>query len=282
MTVLHDMVNTIRYWLSPHKEPVFDNAERHITRFTPDIFTPGDTDAFDTNNYQRFTDGPGALGMFPAERVSQEVTTKWYWEWIAQCKAYGQTNTRIQHNWTYKSTACHSHDKFRLDIYKPGRIVVKSTLPKLGCASVWLYSSENPGDFGKEWIPQIDRAGIPKDYYFEIDIFETFRNWTGQRIGMAGHYGDTQKNRKMKNESVCGKFSGYHYPEIRWDGNGNWEWFLNNVLIHTEYIPFPDPKLYKIYPYLKMTYMVMEPWPAEITYSAWFVEYIKISNTIKL
>ena len=156
---------------------------------------------------------------------------------------------------------------------------MKTSLPQYGCASGWLYYSENAEDFGKEWILPIDRAEKPREVYFEIDIFETFTHWLGQRISMSGHYG-TQTNRSMISQSIVGKFPDKHYLEIRWDGFGNWTWYVDSVKIYTAKLPHPPTNVGRIYPYLKFTYMVMEEFPVNVNSSTWQVDYIKIDANV--
>ena len=175
--------------------------------------------------------------------------------------------------------ACNSYTKFRLDIYKPGRMITKCNLPKYTWAASWLYQSMNKGDFSKPWLLPIDKPSEPCDYYFEIDSFENMMNKNNMKMVFTGHYG-TQTDRKMKSSSICWNDDNkMHYSEIVWDGTGNWTWLLDSVVVHKAFIPQP---IEKIYPYLYLTLGMCDDY-TDLQYPImWKVDWIKISDNIIL
>jgi hypothetical protein len=285
---LADAANTVRYALSAKNVPAIPPYMTVISDLgNPAVMDQGYPDPFDTKNYERVTGGPystrvdpSAGWIFETARVPQSQTDAWLQEYYDLCRSYGMKEPYPQPKrpWLYSSKGCHSQSKFRVDIYRPGRIVSRCTLPSEGNAAVWLYVSENPGDFNNPYRNPIDVWTGPRDFYWEIDTEETF----GNRVGFAGHYG-TQSDRKMKNESLCTRLGDdrWHHPEVRWDGRDNWEWWLDGVRIHSKNIPTPKG-VGRIYPYLILGYVPMDV--MEAPRSIWQVEYVAITtaNIIRL
>jgi hypothetical protein len=142
---------------------------------------------------------------------------------------------------------------------------------------VWIYLSQNKGDFEKEWMLPIDKT-IPRDFYFEIDLFETFREALGTRIAFSGHYG-TQDDRLAKTDGILSSFGDeIHSCQVLWDGVGNWTWILDGVVLKKAFIPQPE----NIFPYIKVTYMVMEPFPDNVDSCSFTVKSLGSSNIIIL
>ena len=280
--------DSIKYAMSKKSEPVFNDAGVVLTDLgNSTLLSQGSPDPFDMNNFERMQTGPKLTPsgwVFEIKKVPQSTTDQWEQEYKDLCKSYGMTEPYPKHSnpWIYSANGCYSQHQFRIDIYKPGRIVSKCTLPAAGNASVWLYQSENKNDFNNPYRDVIDVWTGPREYYWEIDTEETFSACCGmQRIGFSGHFG-TQAQRGMETQSLVSKFSGWHYPEVRWDGNDNWEWWLDGVQMYrTQWIPSPK-NVGKIYPYLILGFAPMELLPAGMDSSSWLVEYVKISSVIKI
>ena len=274
MSMLNNFINTLKYRLSKKSEPIFDNYKKIITDFTE--LTPKTQEPYDLNGRQVYISGPSKYGLFVCDRLTQQEKTDFYADYKEHYASWGGTP---KYEWVYKSMACNSYNKFRLDIYKPGRMIVKCTLPKYTWASVWLYQSMNSGDFVKPWLLPIDKPIAPREYYFEIDTFETMMdNDTSERVSFSGHYG-TQTNRQMKTGSICcwTDDSKPHFVEVVWDGTGNWTWILDSVVIQTKFISQPAEK---IYPYLLLTLGMWDDY-TKIQYPImWKIDWIKISDNI--
>lgn len=276
MSAIQNAFSTIRYRLSKKSEPVFDDYAKIITDFSE--LTPLTSDPYDlSGGIEHYEFAPTPDGIFLCQKMTQQESDQCYSNFVKYCNDMGITVPSIREKWRYKSTACNSYNKFRINIYKPGRIVVKCTLPEYGCASPWMYLSMNKGDFGNPYILPIDRPLEPRDFYFEIDMFETFHERKHQRLGFSGHYG-TQSDRKMKTTSITGKFNDYHFSEVRWDGKGNWTWLLDSVVIHKKFIPQPE----NINPYFLFTLIIWagDNIPASLDTIYWKVDYIKFSDNL--
>ena len=275
MSSISNFFNSINYCLSKKSEPVFNNYGKIITNFTE--LTPKTTDAFDMSARERYISGPTADGRFICTKMTQQEIDSYWAEFVTACNNMG-IPVQSRYKWDYNSMACNSYNQFRIDIYSPGRIVVKSTLPKYGWCAPWIYCSQNAGDYVKPWLLPIDKSPSgPREYYFEIDMFENFLD-SMQRISFSGHYG-TQTARKMNTRSVLGKFdTGLHFTEIVWDGKGNWTWLLNSVVVFKSFIPFPEEK---IYPYFMLTMGLADTLPPS-TPIEWKVDYVKFSNVVML
>jgi hypothetical protein len=272
MGSISNFFSTICYNLSKKSEPIFNDYYKIITNFTE--LTPKSTSPYDMSNYQYYTSGPTPNGLFTCQRMTQTEMNVVYNKYKTEYPNGPEPKVK----WKYKSTACNSYDKFRIDIYKPGRIVVKSTLPKYGCVSPWIYMSMNKGDFTNPYLLPIDKPTEPREYYFEIDMYETFFEHNDkQRIAFSGHYG-TQQNREMKTLSIKGDFDMYHFSEVKWDGKGNWTWLLDSVVLYKTFIPQPK----NIAPFFKLTFIVFpfDDIPSEINKVEWKVDYVKFSNNL--
>jgi len=270
MSNFSNYINTLCYNLSRKKEPTFNNYSKIITDFSE--LSPKSTSPFNLSARHYNNSGPSSDGLFVAEKLTIDERTQIYSDFVKYYSQFGDV-PEPKYAWDYKSMACHSYDKFRIDIYKPGRIVTKCTLPKYGVASPWLYTSMNKGDFDNPWLQPIDKPTEPRDYYFEIDIIETFMN--PDRAVFSGHYG-TQTNRKIKSKAIMKYLPGEHYCEVVWDGKGNWKWLLNSVVVNRKFIPQPE----SIYPFFKLTLSIIEPFPSGVDRVEWKVDYVKFSDNI--
>lgn len=166
-----------------------------------------------------------------------------YFNWDTWDWSYEQKSGYTQ-KYTHSSGRCDTQDKVTIDVYKPGRIVSKCTTPQEGAVSaIWIYFEEHPHD-----------AHSPdRDVYFELDIYETeprkpedrgsikaaiFTHWLGKYQADASHQG-VWLNKRLK---------GYHYPELSWDGKGNFVWKLDGVTVKKVSLNLPvDLKPYVIY-----------------------------------
>jgi hypothetical protein len=233
---------------------------------------------------QFFITGPDE-GEFVMDNLTEAEQLSLYEHYLVYCKNTG-LNPR-GYTWNYSSMACNSRSQFRFDIYKPGRAIVRCSVPVVGCASAWMYYSENKGDFGKEWILDIDKPKAPREVYFEVDIFETFRElvfrqYLGTRMSFTGHWG-TQKERP---HTTTGILIGVddplelHWFEVEWDGTGKWTWYMDTVKVFSAIIPLPTCE--KIFPYFKLTYMAMEKIDRLFLPSTWIVNQIAFSDIIEI
>ncbi len=274
------ILNSIKYKFSKKSVPIFNDYAKIITDFSE--FTPKTQEPYDLNGRQIYLSGPRKDGLFTCERLTQEEKVKYKNDFLTNYSNWGTP----KYEWVYKSMACNTYDKFRLDIYKPGRIVVQCDLPKYAWASPWLYLSQNKGDFNNPDLPAIDKT-VPREFYFEIDMLETGMNPQSQLF--TGHYG-IQTNRKMKSSHlywcdslneipITGLLFAFqkHCIEVVWDGNGNWTWLLDSVVVHRAFIPQP---VEKIFPYFMFTLSMWEDYP-DIQYPVqWKVDWIKFSDNI--
>jgi len=261
---------TLRYNFSKKKEPNFVEFAKLIT-IPNSQMTPKTMSKWDMSNYQFYANGP-SFDVFTIQKLEKTLSDDLWLQYINE----GGDPSLPKHKWNYLSNACNSYRLFRLDIARPGRIAMKCTLPLLGCASGWLYSAQNKGDYEKGWLLPIDKT-MPRDYYFEIDLFETFYQFGLKRLVFSGHYG-TQANRKMCTTGILTAVEGWHYPEVVWDGRGTWYWYLDGIFIVKQTIPQPAD----VFPYFKLTFAVMEEFPSNIEMSEWKVDYIKFSSVISL
>jgi hypothetical protein len=275
-TLIGEVYNAIRYLLSKKSEPKFDNYTRIITNFSE--LEPKMTREFDINGRQYYSSGPSSDGEFLCSNITMEESDALYEKYVKEMTPYGPVPPP-RYRWVFESMACHSYNQFRVDINKPGRIVVKCNITKNGWPSPWLYTSQNEGDINKPSMYPIDKIYGPRNYYWEVDMFETFQdNSFTSRISTAGHYG-TQLDRKMKSRSLTWPFDpeAMHYFEVVWDGNGNWMWLLDSVLIHDRFIPQPpDP----IYPYFIMTLAATTNERIDGGNVKWKVDYVKFSDNL--
>jgi hypothetical protein len=275
MSILSNFLTSTKYLLSRKLEPVFNDYKKIITNFSE--LTPKMQDPYDLTGVQIYVSGPTNDGLFTSVRMTTEEVDYYYDQFIEYYTSIGVPIPTPLYEWEFKSQACNSYSLFRLDIYKPGRIVSKCTLPKYGWASVWLYISMNKGDFANPYLLPIDKPTEPREYYFEIDLFESMRNTFLQKDIFSGHYG-TQTNRQKKTNNVIKSYDDkLHYCEVIWDGNGNWKWYLDSVCVHCANIPQPTEK---VYPYLLLTLGLNTPIVPESDFVQWNVDYIKISDNL--
>lgn len=268
---------TIRYHFTKKHIPEFADYQKIITKDSmAHQLTPKSTSPWDLANWEVFTGGP-SRGVFQLKTMSDSDRSMYYNRYLLWCIQEG--NKPRKDPWFYTSDACHSYDKFRLDIYSPGRIQVKCTFPKYGCASPWFYYSENAGDFVKPWRKSIDKSTLPREVYYEVDLFETFKERLFSRVACSIHFGK-QKDRKMKTTGLAGRFHGWHYVDVFWDGKGNYTWKVDGVEIHKAFVPLPTCE--KIYPFFKLTLMAMEKLPDAIDSVKWKVDWVKFSKIIEL
>lgn len=265
------LLNTLRYRWSPKSEPVFSNPQKTITDFSE--LTPKTRSPYDMQGRQCYLAGPSSTGFFHCGRLSPEQITELESKYAKEYEP--NPAPAHQYPWVYWSMACNSFDKFRIDIYHPGRIVSKCTFPKYSWPSIWFYLSMNKSDWSKDLLP-IDKQHLG-EFYFEIDTFELQMN--PDQAMFTGHYG-TQTDRRMKASHLYWKWdNAWHYPEVRWDGQGNFTWYLDSVLVHRANIPLPACGAY---PYLKLTLAMAGDYP-DIQYPiTWKAEYVKIDGIINL
>ena len=272
-----NLFSTIGCCLSKKTEPIFNNYGKIITNFTE--LTPKTTDPFDMSGRERYVSGPSADGTFICTKMTQTEIDSYWAEFVKYCTILGVPAVS-KYKWDYNSMACNSYSQFRIDIYSPGRMVVKSTIPKYGWCAPWIYCSQNAGDYVKPWLLPIDKSpNGPREYYFEIDMFENFISSLGaQKIAFTGHWG-TQAQRGMDSRSILkGYDSNFHYSEIIWDGQGNWTWLLDSIVIYKTSVLQPTEK---IYPYFMLTMGLADTLPP-VTPIEWKVEYVKFSKVINL
>jgi hypothetical protein len=264
---------TIQYWLQKEPKPEFFDDQHIITRTSlSQEMDPRTTYDWDLANLQLYRSTP-ENGVFTMRRMTDFEEDRNYLQYLQDCTNQG-IEPRKQH-WLYLSMACNSYRRFRIDIYKPGRIQMYSTLPKYGCASGWLYMAQNKGDFDNPYLPEIDHT-VPREFYFEVDLFETFFEHNHQRIACSGHDG-TQKDRRMQTAGIIGCFPDYHYCDVYWDGVGNWIWKIDGITVKKAFLIQPENK---IFPYLKLTYAAMERLPEGMQETQWEMEWIKFSDCI--
>ena len=264
--------NTIKYkalsLLKGKSEPIYTLPTKFITNFSE--LTPKTQEPYDLNGRQVYISAPSNDGLFKANRLTVDERVFYNADYMAHYQDWGTP----LYPWVYKSDACNSFNKFRIDIYKAGRMLAKCTLPKYTWASIWLYVSMNKGDFNKPLLP-IDKPLAPREYYFEIDLFETMMN--PEHIAFSGHFG-TQVQRGLEANSIywCDD-DKMHYVEVVWDGQGNWKWLIDSVVIQSTSIPQPTEP---IYPYLLLTLAMPDDYP-NIQYPVqWKVDWIKFSDNI--
>lgn len=273
----YNYLATLRYWFTKKHAPEFKDYAKMITAVSMQRdLSPKITSPWDLNNWQVFTDGP-SRGVFKLKKMSDSERDMYYNRYLLWCLQEGVKPRK--NKWLYTSDACNSYDKFRLDIYSPGRIQIKCTLPKHGCGSPWFYYSENTGDFLKPWRKSIDRSALPREVYYEVDLFETFKEKIFERVACSIHFGK-QNDRKMKTNGIAGHFSGWHYIDVIWDGKGNYSWMIDGIEINKVLVPLPTCE--KIYPFFKMTLMAMDKLPDGVDSSTWKVDWVKFSKTIEL
>lgn len=270
MNIITNTFNTIKYCLSKKSEPIFNDYKKIFTDFTE--FTPKTQEPYDLNGRQVYTSGPSKYGLFICDRLTPEEQIYYKADYEEHYSDWAGTP---KYPWVYKSMACNSYSIFRIDIYKPGRMIVKCNFPKYSWASPWLYVSMNKGDFVNPWLLPIDKPLVPREYYFEIDTFETMIN--NQKLGFTGHYG-IQTDRKSKSNAVYwNDVNNMHFMEVVWDGTGNWKWLLDSVVMHNAFIPQPTEK---IFPYLLFTLGMWEDY-TNIQYPVmWKVDWVKISDNL--
>jgi hypothetical protein len=270
------LFNTIRYLLSKKTEPRFDNYTRIITDFRE--LNERTCDRFDISGKQYYYSGPTKDGLFTCYPIEDNESKRLYDEYVKYTASWGPL-VSPRYKWEYGSMACNSYNQFRLDIYKPGRIVVKANISN-GWSAPWLYSSQNSGDYinNPSMLP-IDLQFSPRDYYWEIDVFEAFQDDSNtSRLSFSGHYG-TQVDRKMKTSNIKGLFdtSKMHYFEVTWDGVGNWTWLLDSVVVGKQFIYQPlDP----IYPYFMLTLAASTTIDHKDSNVDWKVDYVKFSDNL--
>jgi len=232
-----DYLTTIKYTLSKKQLISFP------TGVDLDILSLNerDSDNWDLKNLQVYTSGPTRSYGFILSRMENWEKKFWYEKYLMECRELG--------------------------------VVPRKTM----CASAWLYYSENIGDYYKPRPAiDIDPAG-PREVYFEIDLFETFRHRLSTRVSMSGHYG-TQTDRKLKTRSILGDFTGNHDIDVVWDGLNNWTWFLDGVMVFQAHIPAPP----NIFPWIKFTYGAVEHIPSDIDSWTWRVNDVLTSKTIAI
>lgn len=268
-----NMYYTLKYKISRKSEPVFNDYAKIITNFSElDSKTRSPFNL--SGGVEYFDSGPTPNGLFTCERMTEEEQQKTYNDYVDLYTAWGiNPIPEPIERWKWKSDACNSWQKFRIDIYKPGRIVTKCTLPNYGCVSPWIFIAMQKLDFNNQWLLEIDRPTVPRDYYFEIDTIETFV----KEVGFNVHYGVPRQN---KHVNICQTFNEteYHYPEVRWDGKGNWKWYLDSVLVSNQTVTQPED----VYPYFKLTYGVFwnqQP-PSYINKMTWKVDWVKFSDNL--
>ena len=267
VTQVNRIFNSGKYFISKKSEPVYEYYKT-ITDFS--VFSPKTQEPYDLNGRQIYLSSPSNDGLFICERLSQEEKDFYNADFLAHYSDWGKP----KYEWVYKSMACNSYDKFRIDVYRAGRIAVKCNLPKYAWASPWLYLSQNKGDFNNPYLPVIDKT-IPREFYFEIDLLETGMNPQSQLF--TGHYG-IQTNRKSKSSSIfwC-DVTDMHVIEVMWDGCGNWTWLLDSVVVHEAFIPQPQDK---IFPYFMFTLSMCDDYK-NIQYPVkWKVDWIKFSDNL--
>lgn len=266
------LFNTVKYAVSKKGEPVFNDYSKIITNFS--TLTPKIKSEFDMSGMQYYDKGPSKDGLFVCEKMTlqDQILTRLLFD----VSVMGDDPKPIpQYPWIYRSEACNSHDLFRIDIYHPGRIIMKCTLPKYVWVSGWLYVGMQKSDSTNPYLLTIDKFLIPRDYYFEVDMVETFMN--PRSLAFNGHYGvGDPLVRKMQSAHLLWNREGYHYPEIIWDGSGGWIWKMDGVTLHEDYLVQPK----QIYPYFLLTLSMSEDYPIERL--EWKVDYVKFSKVIDL
>jgi len=287
----YNLRSCIDYYLSSKAPWSFDeyllirNSSKGWWTTPPvDSLSPLITSPYDERNRQHFISGPDE-GRFVMDTLNEPEQLSLYENYLVYCTQCGLTPRKS--TWNYSSMACNSQNQYRFDIYHPGRIVVRCSVPLVGCASAWLYYAENKGDFGKPFWPILDRPKNPREVYFEIDIFETFRElifrlYLGTRVSFTGHWG-TQQNRPHATTGILISVDDpleLHWFEVEWDGLGKWTWYMDTVKVFSATIPLPDCE--RIFPYLKLTYMAMEKIDRLLLPSTWIVDFLAFSDVIEI
>ena len=203
--------------------------------------------------------------------------------------AYKLPQPKVVHTWDgreliypYSGAVLDTFGGFVPNLYQPGRLVIACSLPQGGIIpSAWLYFQEHPHDAG---------ATLGRDELFELDIFETGLSGAVPFWGMtftlirgtgyewpypgnpdADYYCDIASARLYGRKFGRGNY--LHYPEIIWDGRGNFFWRLNGVdICHTYTDLLPGIK-----PYLKLSLMVTQNIVSPIT---WIVESVIYQGAI--
>jgi len=163
----------------------------------------------------------------------------WKWSYDPKDEKFTDKDGRFlgyDNKYTHSSGRCDTKDKVVIDVYKPGRIISKCTIPQEGpVAAIWIYFEEHPQD----------RHHPDRDVYFELDIFESeprkpesvdskkgviFTHWLGKYMSDAAH----------KTIWMFKRFSSTHYPELTWDGKGTFTWKLDGVCMKKVKLELPD------------------------------------------
>ena len=227
-----NMINLkgIKHWIfaQPQAKP---NGIKLLSKLTRREFNPWgpDKDYYLKSRAEYTADGL-KLSVGPDKTV--------YFDWNNWKWSYEQMNDDDQ-IYTCSSGRADTKDKQVIDIYKPGRIISKTTTPQDGAVlSIWLYFEEHPWDPHKP----------DRDCYFELDIFEMEPSWPTKAAGMIftdwlghHHYDSHGKTTRMNR-----KLEGWHYPELSWDGQGRFTWKLDGVVMKRKHVKLPP----KIKPYV--------------------------------
>jgi hypothetical protein len=155
-------------------------------------------------------------------------------------------NDSIGWQYTYKGGRMDTEGRLEVDIYHPGRIVAETTLPQGGVVpAIWLYFAERPQDPHRP----------PRSVIWEVDMFETgpSLDQAYRSVFFSAHGGETYERKDLFTTTrILGPFNGFHITELRWDGTGNWEWYLNGIQVKKHFIPNkPD-----IRPHIILTFAV--------------------------
>lgn len=155
-----------------------------------------------------------------------------YFNWKTWKWSYTKQNEDDQH-YTHSSGRCDSKGKLTIDIYNPGKITSKHTTPQHGAVfAIWIYFEEHPRDFHHP----------DRDMYFELDIFETEPSDTDRRVKgliFTSFLGEQHEGSRLETVWFKKELKGIHYTELEWDGNGNFTWRLDGVVMKKKHIDLP-------------------------------------------
>jgi hypothetical protein len=183
--------------------------------------------------------------------TNKNVLFNWNtWDWKYEPRTLLEKMRLHREGYTQKYThsagRCDTKDKVIIDVYKPGRIISKCTIPQEGAVSaIWVYFEEHPKDSHHP----------DRDVYFELDIFESeprkpestesrdgliFTHWLGK------YQSDAIKETIWMFKTLTK--DKFYYPELKWDGKGNFIWKLDGVTMKKVSLNLPTKmKPYVIY-----------------------------------
>lgn len=246
--MLKTLYLSLKYRFSKHRvEPIknptwnFDFTKmdkRDVFRhFKPNLPWPYDEDnlsIYNKNCIDCTTKGL-VLRVKKIPVLMQEILYKKY---VETMESWG-TVTRKDEPWTHYGGAVHMPEA--VNLFKPGILRVVSTLPQGKVVpAAWLYLNEGNGNI------------------LEVDMFETgpSRIKRDHVVFFSHHKGALDHNNyRLKTSQFWIKTMGTYTTEIRWNGYGTFEFYINGVLMQKSNMPILVSKN----PYLFLTNAVTQP-----------------------